>query len=80
MRARGMEKVKPLPESPSCYDCLWVPCLLGCLSLCFNKCCFDARICGLVNDNVSAPSHCLMYNPQPHAQLGALNQIQAVFP
>lgn len=52
MRAGGMEKVRPLPESPSCYDCLWVPCLLGCLSLCFNKCCFNARICGLVNDNV----------------------------
>ena len=48
-----MEKGRPLSGSPSYYDCLWVPCLLGCLNLCFNKCCCDAKTCDLVNDNVS---------------------------
>lgn len=48
-RAGRMEKVRPLPGSPACYNCLWVACLLGCLNWCFNKCCCNARICDLVN-------------------------------
>ena len=52
-RAGGLEKGRPLSGSPSYYDCLWVPCLLGCLNLCFNKCCCDAKTCDLVNGNVS---------------------------
>lgn len=27
--AGEMEKVRPLPGLPACYDCLWVACLLG---------------------------------------------------
>lgn len=65
---RGRMEVRPLPGSPSCYDCLWVTCLLGCLSLCFNKCCFNARIYDLVNDNVSVHSNssfsCLWPHPR----------------
>ena len=80
MQASGMEKVRPLPESPSCYDCLWVPCLLGCLSLCFNKCCFDARVCGLVNDVSLLLPVCHTRSPQPHPQLANTYQTQAVLP
>ena len=49
----GCRRGGPLSGSPSYYDCLWVPCLLGCLNLCFNKCCCNAKTCDLVNDNVS---------------------------
>lgn len=64
-----MEKVRPLPGSPSCYDCLWVPRLLGCLDLCFNKCCCDAKIHDLVNNNVSALTLSrwpVLPSPEPH--------------
>lgn len=65
----GMGKVRPLPGSPACYDCLWVACLLGCLNRCFNKCCRDARIRDVMN-TMYAPSNVLtLHSLLPHLQL-----------